>query len=186
MYVGPKIDIKIQDAIGRRWQCSTIQADFNLPERFDLDYAAPDGTKQRPIMLHRAIFGSIERFFGVLIESTAGDFPLWVAPTHMRLLPVTDDMLDYCYEIQKKAEKRGIRVEVNKDGERLAKQIRSAEQDRMPIMAVVGAKEKESNELSIRARKAGDLGTLSVDAVLDAIAEAISKNVEIQDVVKKQ
>ena len=184
-FYGPKIDIKIQDAIGRKWQCSTIQADFNLPERFDLDYTASDGSKQRPIMLHRAIFGSIERFFGVLIESTAGDFPLWVAPVHLRLLPVTDDVLDYCYEIQKLAEKRGIRVEVDNGGDRLAKQIRSAEQERIPIMAVVGAKEKESRELSLRARKAGDLGTLALDAVLDAVEKAVSTAVEIGDVITK-
>lgn len=183
-FYGPKIDIKIQDAIGRRWQCSTIQADFNLPERFDMEYASPDGTKQRPIMLHRAIFGSLERFFGVLIESTAGDFPLWMSPVHMRLLPVTDEVLDYCYEIKAAAEKKGIRVEVDNDGQRLAKQIRNAEQERIPIMAVVGAKEKESKELSIRARKAGDLGTLSTEHVLASIAEAIATAVDIQDVIK--
>ena len=183
-FYGPKIDIKIQDAIGRRWQCSTIQADFNLPERFDLEYTSPDGVKERPIMLHRAIFGSIERFFGVLIESTAGDFPLWVAPTHLRLLPVTDDVLDYCYEIQKEAKAVGIRVEVDNDGERLAKQIRRAEQERIPIMAVVGAKEKEGKQLSLRARKIGDLGTMSVESSLNAIKAAIDQAVEIQAVIK--
>ena len=183
-FYGPKIDIKIQDAIGRRWQCSTIQADFNLPERFDLEYTSPDGVKERPIMLHRAIFGSIERFFGVLIESTAGDFPLWVAPTHLRLLPVTDDVLDYCYEIQKEAKALGIRVEVDNDGERLAKQIRRAEQERIPIMAVVGAKEKEGKQLSLRARKVGDLGTMSVESSLNAIKAAIDQAVEIQAVIK--
>ena len=183
-FYGPKIDIKIQDAIGRRWQCSTIQADFNLPERFDLEYTSPDGVKERPIMLHRAIFGSIERFFGVLIESTAGDFPLWVAPTHLRLLPVTDDVLDYCYEIQKEAKAIGIRVEVDNDGERLAKQIRRAEQERIPIMAVVGAKEKEGKQLSLRARKVGDLGTMSVESSLNAIKAAIDQAVEIQAVIQ--
>lgn len=183
-FYGPKIDIKIQDAIGRRWQCSTIQADFNLPERFDLEYTSPDGVKERPIMLHRAIFGSIERFFGVLIESTAGDFPLWVAPTHLRLLPVTDDVLDYCYEIQKEAKAVGIRVEVDNDGERLAKQIRRAEQERIPIMAVVGAKEKEGKQLSLRARKIGDLGTMSVESSLNAIKAAIDQAVEIQAVIQ--
>lgn len=183
-FYGPKIDIKIQDAIGRRWQCSTIQADFNLPERFELEYTSPDGVKERPIMLHRAIFGSIERFFGVLIESTAGDFPLWVAPTHMRLLPVTDDVLDYCFEIQREAKAKGIRVEVDNDGERLAKQIRRAEQERIPIMAVVGAKEKEGKQLSLRARKAGDLGTMSVDAALTAIKAAVDQALEIQDIIQ--
>jgi threonyl-tRNA synthetase len=183
--LGPKIDIKIQDAIGRRWQCSTIQADFNLPDRFCLEYTSPEGERERPIMLHRAIFGSIERFFGVLIESTAGDFPLWISPTHLRLLPVTDEVKDYCVEVKKMAEKRGLRVEIDNDGQRLAKQIRNAEQERIPLMAVVGVKEKESRELSIRARKVGDLGSMSVEAVLDAIESAVNQAIEFPEALKK-
>jgi threonyl-tRNA synthetase len=178
-FYGPKIDIKIQDAIGRKWQCSTIQCDFNLPERFELEYASSEGTKQRPIMVHRAIFGSLERFFGVLVESTAGDFPFWLAPTHLRLLPVTDDMLDYCKSVKKEAEKMGIRVEVDTSGQRLAKQIRSAEQEKIPVMAVVGEKEKSSNQLSLRVRKFGDLGSLPINDALNILMSAISKNVEI-------
>jgi threonyl-tRNA synthetase len=181
-FYGPKIDIKIQDAIGRSWQCSTIQADFNLPERFDLEYTDSDGSKQRPIMLHRAIFGSLERFFGILIENTAGDFPLWMAPTHLRLLPVTDEALVYCNEVKKQAEKLKIRVEVNKDGERLAKQIRNAERSRVPLMAVVGEKEMKSKSLSIRSNLAGDLGEHDTSRILDIIKVAIDANVELQEV----
>jgi threonyl-tRNA synthetase len=181
-FYGPKIDIKIQDAIGRSWQCSTIQADFNLPERFDLEYTDSDGSKQRPIMLHRAIFGSLERFFGILIENTAGDFPLWMAPTHLRLLPVTDEALVYCNEVKKQAEKLKIRVEVNKYGERLAKQIRNAERSRVPLMAVVGEKEMKSKSLSIRSNLAGDLGEYDTSRILDIIKVAIDANVELQEV----
>jgi threonyl-tRNA synthetase len=177
-FYGPKIDIKIQDAIGRKWQCSTIQCDFNLPERFDLEYASADGGKQRPIMVHRAIFGSIERFFGVMIESTAGDFPLWLAPVQLRLLPVIDDVLDYCQEVMDMAASRGIRVEVDRSGNRLAKQIRNAEQEKVPLVAVVGAKEKEGRTLSVRSKKAGELGEQDVSAIVDRIVAAVQANAD--------
>ena len=104
-FYGPKIDLKIKDAIGRQWQCSTVQCDFNLPERFGLEYTSSEGTKERPIMVHRAIFGSLERFFGILTENCAGDFPFWIAPVQLKLLPVTDAVQDYCYEIAAKAKK---------------------------------------------------------------------------------
>jgi threonyl-tRNA synthetase len=180
-FYGPKIDIKIQDAIGRLWQCSTIQCDFNLPERFDLEYIASDQTRQRPIMVHRAIFGSIERFFGVLVESTAGDFPLWLAPTQLRLLPVTDDMLDFCRAVKSEGEKAGIRVEIDLSGNRLAKAIRSAEQEKIPVMAIIGAKEKESNALSLRARKGGDMGSLPIDEVISTLSKAIKERKELSE-----
>jgi len=167
-FYGPKIDLKIRDAIGRSWQCSTVQCDFNLPDRFDLEYISAEGTKERPIMVHRAIFGSIERFFGILVENCAGDFPLWLAPTQLKLLPVTDAVNDFCKEISKKAAKKGIRVEVDRGTERLAKQIRNAEQNRIPIMAVVGMKEMEEGTLAVRSRKKGDLGSFKID---DLIAE---------------
>ena len=121
--IGPKIDIKIQDAIGRLWQCSTIQVDFNLPERFDMQYVAADGTKQRPIMIHRAIFGSLERFFGILIENYAGDFPLWLAPIQVRLLPVTEDQREYAESVMNTLRKAGFRVEIDRSRDRLGKQI---------------------------------------------------------------
>ena len=165
-FYGPKIDLKIRDAIGRQWQCSTVQCDFNLPERFELEYVSAEGTRERPIMVHRAIFGSLERFFGILIENCAGDFPLWLAPVQLKLLPVTDAVYDFCTDVAKKAQRRGIRIEVDRGNERLAKQIRNAEQQRVPIMAVVGMKEMESNSLAVRSRKLGDLGLFSVDDLL--------------------
>lgn len=186
-FYGPKIDLKIRDAIGRQWQCSTVQCDFNLPDRFDLEYVSAEGTRERPIMVHRAIFGSVERFFGILIENSAGDFPFWLAPTQLKLLPVTDSVMDYCYEVAAKAKKLGVRVEVDRGAERLAKQIRNAERGRIPIMGVVGVKEMESGKLAIRSRKDGDLGSFEVDALLDEIvrcnemAEEMTMKGEIEE-----
>jgi len=180
-FYGPKIDIKIKDAIGRSWQCSTIQCDFNLPERFNLEYTDSDSSKQRPIMLHRAIFGSLERFFGILIENTAGDFPLWISPVHLRLLPVSDSALDYCYEIKKAASKFGLRFEVDTDGQRLAKQIRNAEQDKIPLVGVIGEKEISDRSLTIRSRKKGDLGTYELNNIVDMINQAVVDNVELHE-----
>lgn len=180
-FYGPKIDIKIKDAIGRYWQCSTVQCDFNLPQRFDLEYVAPDQSRKRPVMLHRAIFGSLERFFGVLIENTAGDFPLWLAPVHLRLLPVTDEMVPFCLDAKKRAFKYGIRVEVDSGTQRLGKQIRSAEMERIPVMAVVGAKERDSEKLSIRLRGHGDVGSFTVDTLLSALRDAIENDVSLEE-----
>ena len=178
-FYGPKIDLKIRDAIGRQWQCSTIQCDFNLPERFGLEYMSSEGTKEQPIMVHRAIFGSLERFFGILTENCAGDFPFWIAPVQLKLLPVTDAVQDYCYEIAAKAKRAGIRIEVDRGTERLAKQIRNAEQQRIPIMAVVGMKEMESGKLAIRSRKLGDLGSFGVDELLDELILCVQNTVEM-------
>ncbi len=181
-FYGPKIDLKIRDAIGRSWQCSTVQCDFNLPERFGLEYVSAEGTREQPIMLHRAIFGSIERFFGILVENTAGDFPLWLAPTQLKLLPVTDAVMDYCIDVKKKAAKMGLRVEVDRGNERLAKQIRNAEQSRIPIMGVVGMKEMEEETLAIRSRKEGNLGSFSVD---DLLEELYRCDVAAEEMTKK-
>jgi threonyl-tRNA synthetase len=178
-FYGPKIDIKIRDAIGRQWQCSTVQCDFNLPERFELEYVSAEGTRERPIMVHRAIFGSMERFFGILTENCAGNFPLWLAPTQLKLLPVTDAVQDYCQEVAKKARKAGIRVEVDRGNERLAKQIRNAEQSKVPIIAVVGMKEMESGTLAIRSNSLGDLGSFSVDDLMSELAQCSADAVEM-------
>eukprot|EP00970_Alexandrium_tamarense_P000672 scaffold71_cov174-Alexandrium_tamarense.AAC.6 len=178
-FYGPKIDLKIKDAIGRTWQCSTVQCDFNLPERFDLEYVSAEGKKERPIMVHRAIFGSIERFFGILVENTAGDLPFWLAPTQLKLLPVTDAVVDYCKEVAKKANKMGLRVEVDRGAERLAKQIRNAEQSRIPVMAVVGMKEMEEGTLALRSRKLGDLGSFAVDDLLSELKRCDDDAVEM-------
>ena len=178
-FYGPKIDLKIKDAIGRTWQCSTVQCDFNLPERFGLEYVSAEGTKEKPIMLHRAIFGSIERFFGIMVENTAGDFPFWLAPTQLKLLPVTDAVLPYCKEVSKKAAKMGLRVEVDPGNERLAKQIRNAEKSRVPIMAVVGMTEMEEGTLAVRSRKLGDLGSFSIDDLLEELVSCSEDAVEM-------
>jgi threonyl-tRNA synthetase len=178
-FYGPKIDIKIKDAIGRLWQCSTIQVDFNLPERFDMDYVAADGSRQRPIMIHRAIFGSLERFFGILIENYAGDFPLWLAPVQVRLLPVSDEQRDYATAIALKLKQLGYRVEVDSSGERLGKQIRTAELEKIPVVAVVGKREMENQSLSIRTRQSGELGSLTLSELQEKMQHAIRNKQQI-------
>jgi threonyl-tRNA synthetase len=172
-FYGPKIDFKIVDAIGRKWQLSTCQCDFNLPDRFDMQYVADDGERKRPIMLHRAIFGSIERFFGILIESCAGELPLWLTPVQMRLLPVTESAAAVCLEVQARCKAAGLRVEVDPGRERLAKQIRTAQQDYVPLFAVVGEREVQDGTLAVRSRQDGDLGVATVDSVMARILHSV-------------
>ena len=171
-FYGPKIDLKIEDAIGRMWQCSTIQLDFNLPERFKLEYVAADGSRQRPIMIHRAIFGSLERFFGIMTENYAGDFPFWLAPEQIRLLPVTDEVMSYAEKIKQALKSAGVRCDIDQSGDRLGKLIRTGEQKKIPVLAVIGAQEAEHNTLSLRSRLQGDLGEVAVDALLQAAETA--------------
>lgn len=171
-FYGPKIDLKIEDALGRKWQCSTIQVDFNLPERFDITYVDSNSEKKRPIMIHRAVLGSLERFFGVLIEHYAGDFPLWLSPVQARVLPVTDTQLSFCYEVVTKLKANGIRAEVC-HGERLPKLIRNAEKQRIPLMGVVGPREVETGTLTVRSRFGGELGTMSVDDFTSRIKKVV-------------
>ncbi|KAI5660694.1 hypothetical protein M9H77_20017 [Catharanthus roseus] len=172
-FYGPKIDLKIEDALGRKWQCSTIQVDFNLPQRFDITYVDSNQEKKRPIMIHRAVLGSLERFFGVLIEHYAGDFPLWLSPIQTRILPVTDAQLEYCEKVAMRLKDAGIRVEVC-SGERLPKLIRNAEKQKIPLMAVVGPKEMETQTLTIRSRyNGGELGAMTVDNFIEQIGFAV-------------
>ena len=171
-FYGPKIDLKIEDAIGRMWQCSTIQLDFNLPERFELDYIAADGSKQRPIMIHRAIFGSLERFFGIMTENYAGDFPFWLAPEQIRLLPVTDEVLGYAEELQNQLKEAGIRASIDRSGDRLGKLIRTGEQMKIPVLAVIGAKEAEQGAASLRSRRDGDLGVITKERLITTAQSA--------------
>jgi threonyl-tRNA synthetase len=171
-FYGPKIDIKIEDAIGRMWQCSTIQLDFNLPERFELEYVASDSSRQQPIMIHRAIFGSLERFFGILIENYAGDFPIWLAPVQIRLLPVGDDFIPFAQQAVAQLKRAGLRAEVDLSGDRLGKLIRNAEKAKIPVMAVVGAKEVETATLSVRTRAGGELGAIALDEVQERLQRA--------------
>jgi threonyl-tRNA synthetase len=173
-FYGPKIDIKIEDAIGRRWQCSTIQLDFNLPDRFEMEYVGDDGARHQPIMIHRALFGSVERFIGVLIENYAGDFPLWLAPVQVKLIAVSDGQMEYAQQVAAQMKAAGLRVQLDHSGDRMAKQIRKAEMEKIPVMAVIGAKEVEAGTLSIRSRKHGELGAISVDEAISKMQLAIS------------
>ena len=175
-FYGPKLDFIFQDALEREWQLGTVQVDYNLPERFDLEYTANDGSRQRPVMIHRAPFGSLERLIGILIEEYVGDFPLWLAPVQIRLLPVSDVQLDYAQSVASQLRSQGIRAEVDTSGERLGKMIRNAETQKIPIMSVIGAKELESNSLSVRTRASGELGMISVDEVLEKIQAAIANH----------
>jgi threonyl-tRNA synthetase len=174
-FYGPKLDFIFQDVLDREWQLGTVQVDYNLPERFDLEFVAEDGTRQRPVMIHRAPFGSLERLIGILIEEYAGDFPLWLAPVQMRLLPVSDEFLPYAQQVAQDMLVAGIRAEADSSHERLGKQIRNGEKDKIPVMAVVGAKEVESNSLSVRTRKAGELGDRPVTEVIERMKAAIEK-----------
>ncbi|DBB11918.1 TPA: hypothetical protein ACH3X3_006058 [Trebouxia sp. C0006] len=171
-FYGPKIDVKIQDVLGRKWQCSTIQLDFNLPERFQMAYTDDGNHKQQPIMIHRAIFGSIERFFGILIENCAGAFPLWLAPVQCRIMPVTDAVLDYAQDVVAQMREAGIRVQLD-SGERIGKLIRNAEKAKTPVMCVVGEKEASNNQLSVRTYgEDGDRGVMAMAEVITRIQDA--------------
>ncbi|MBD1912123.1 MULTISPECIES: threonine--tRNA ligase [unclassified Leptolyngbya] len=174
-FYGPKLDFMVQDALEREWQLGTVQVDYNLPERFDLEYVAEDGSRQRPVMIHRAPFGSLERLIGILIEEYAGDFPLWLAPVQARLLPVTEEFLPFCRQVVEQMRSHNIRAEVDESGERLGKMIRNAEKEKVPVMAIVGAKEVEAQALSIRTRASGELGSLAVSEVIQRMDEAIAQ-----------
>jgi threonyl-tRNA synthetase len=175
-FYGPKLDFIFHDALDREWQLGTVQVDYNLPERFQLEYVAEDGIRKRPVMIHRAPFGSLERLIGILIEEYAGDFPFWLAPVQARLIPVSEVQLPFVKEVAQKMRTLGIRAEADTSGERLGKSIRNAEKAKIPVMAVVGAKEVESSTLSIRTRAAGELGTIAVTEVLEKMKNAIANH----------
>jgi len=175
-FYGPKLDFIFQDALEREWQLGTVQVDYNLPERFNLEYVAEDGTRKRPVMIHRAPFGSVERLIGILIEEYAGDFPLWLAPLQARLLPVSDEQLAFAQQVHQQMLAQGLRIELDTSGDRLGKQIRNAEKEKIPVMAVIGAKEVESNSLSIRTRASGELGAIPVPEVIEKMQAAIKEH----------
>jgi threonyl-tRNA synthetase len=162
-FYGPKIDFKIEDAIGRLWQLGTVQYDFNLPERFELEYVGEDNKPHRPVMVHRALFGSIERFFGVLIEHYAGAFPLWLAPVQVAVLPITDRVNNYAAEVAAVLRKSGLRVETNLRSEKIGAKIRDAQMQKVPFMLVLGDREMEQGNVAVRERLQGDLGVMSTD-----------------------
>lgn len=175
-FYGPKLDFIFTDALDREWQLGTVQVDYNLPERFGLEYVAEDGSRQRPVMIHRAPFGSLERLIGILIEEYAGDFPLWLAPTQVRLLPVTESHVAYAQQVVDQLRLQGVRAEVDLSGDRMGKMIRNSEKGKIPVMAVVGDQEVEGNSLSVRTRAQGELGALPVDEVMTRIGNAIASH----------
>ena len=162
MFYGPKIDIRVEDAIGRTWQLTTVQFDFNLPERFQLEYIGEDNKPHRPIMIHRALFGSMERFFGVLIEHYAGAFPMWLAPVQIAVLPITDRVNEYADELARELREAGFRVEANLRSEKIGAKIRDAQLQKVPFMLVLGDREMEQKTVAVRERARGDIGVMSV------------------------
>ncbi len=174
VFYGPKIDIKIKDSLNRSWQCSTIQVDFNLPERFDLEYVASDGARHRPIMIHRALLGSLERFIGVLIEHYAGDFPTWLTPVQATILTISKDQKDFAQKTKKMLEQNNVRVNLDERDEKLGLKIREAELSKIPYMLIIGAKEASEAKVSVRSRAKGDLGIMSVESLKDLILEDVN------------
>ena len=175
VFYGPKIDVKIKDQLGRAWQCSTIQVDFNLPEQFGLEYVAEDGARHRPIMVHRALLGSLERFFGVLIEHYAGAFPVWLSPVQAILISISDKEIPYAEEVLAKLRAQGIRAELDARNEKLGQKIRTAEMMKVPYMLVIGGKERENGEVSVRSKKQGDLKAMATEAFLERISKEIEQ-----------
>lgn len=169
VFYGPKIDLKIRDVLGRAWQCSTVQIDFNNPERFGLTYVGEDGKTHQPIMIHRALLGSIERFFGILIEHYAGAFPTWLAPVQAKILPITDKQAEYADQVRDQLRNAGFRVEVDDRNEKIGLKIRDAEKGKVPYMLVLGKRESEAKQVSVRKRSEGDLGAMKVQEVIDLI-----------------
>jgi len=172
-FYGPKIDFHLEDSIGRTWQCGTIQLDFQMPERFDLTYVGEDSEKHRPVMLHRVIFGSIERFIAILTEHYAGAFPTWLAPVQVKILPITDRSLDYACKIQAQLEELDIRTELDNRNEKIGYKIRAAQMEKVPYMLVIGDKEVENSVVSVRSRVKGDTGSMSVGDFINTVEEEI-------------
>jgi threonyl-tRNA synthetase len=173
-FYGPKIDIKIRDAIGRQWQCSTVQLDFNLPERFDMEYVSETNERRRPIMIHRALFGSLERFFGVLIEHYAGLFPLWLAPVQLAVLTITERQDDYARSVVEALRKKGLRVEADLRNEKIGFKIREHTLKRVPYLLVLGDREMETQTVAVRTRSGEDLGSMGVDTLLSRVQSEIA------------
>jgi len=174
-FYGPKIDFHLEDSIGRTWQCATIQLDFQMPERFDLTYIGQDNEKHRPVMIHRTILGSMERFIGVLIEHHAGKFPVWLSPVQVHVLPISDKFNDYAFKIKEQLAEKGIRVEVDTRAEKIGYKIREAQLAKTPYMLVVGEKEAESNSVSVRVRDEGDIGSMQFEDFVNKLVSEIEE-----------
>nr|WP_025773954.1 threonine--tRNA ligase [Clostridium botulinum] len=172
-FYGPKIDFHLKDCIGRTWQCGTIQLDFQMPERFDLSYIGADGEKHRPVMVHRTIYGSVERFIGILIEQYAGAFPTWLAPVQVKLMNITDAQYDYLKKVQEALKENNIRVEIDTRNEKIGYKIREAQLQKVPYMLILGDKEVEAGKVAVRSRKDGDLGAISLEEFIEKIKNEI-------------
>ena len=172
-FYGPKIDFHLEDSIGRTWQCGTIQLDMQMPERFELEYTAADGSKKRPVMIHRVCFGSIERFIGILIEHFAGQFPTWLAPVQVKVLPISEKFSDYAKEVSDKLDAAGIRVQTDYRAEKIGYKIREARNERVPYIIVVGEKDQAVNKVSLRSRKNGEEGQMDLADVIARIQEEV-------------
>ena len=172
-FYGPKIDFHLRDSLGRTWQCGTIQLDFQMPQRFELEYTAEDGSKKRPIMIHRVCFGSIERFIGILIEHFAGKFPVWLAPVQVKVIPVSEKSMDYAAGVYKKLKKAGIRVKLDYKDEKVGYKIRQAQLEKVPYMLVLGEKEAAGGAITVRSRDKGDLGTAQLDDFIEDVKRRI-------------
>ena len=176
-FYGPKIDFHLEDSIGRTWQCGTIQLDFQLPQRFELEYVGEDGQKHRPIMVHRVVFGSIERFIGILIEHFAGKFPVWLSPLQVKILPITDRQVEYANALCAKMKEAGVRVQVDDRSEKIGYKIREAQMEKVPYMLVVGANEEEAGQVAVRRRDKGDMGAINADEFIAMVKEDIAKKI---------
>jgi threonyl-tRNA synthetase len=174
-FYGPKIDFHLTDAIGRKWQCGTIQLDFQMPEKFNLTYEADDNTKKRPIMLHRAVLGSVERFMGILVEHFKGKFPLWISPLQIAILPIADRHNSYSEEIKKEFKKHGFRVKINDNAETMNKKIRSAQLEKINYILVIGDKEEENKTVNVRTRDEEILGEKKISEFIKELKEEIEK-----------
>ena len=172
-FYGPKLDFHMADSLGRTWQCGTIQLDMQMPERFELEYVGEDGQKHRPVMIHRVVLGSIERFIGVITEHYAGAFPTWLSPVQVKLLPITDRAAEYADQVAAKLDEAGYRVEVDHRNEKIGKKIREAQLEKVPYMLVIGDKEAESGTVSVRHRADGDLGVMEIDAFMAQLKELV-------------
>ncbi len=179
-FYGPKIDFHIKDAIGRTWQCGTIQLDFSMPEKFELDYVGEDGEKHRPVMIHRAIYGSLERFLGILIEHYAGAFPLWLSPVQVKIISVGGDHIEYCQKLAKEFESNDIRAEVDSHDETVGNKIRKAVKERSPYMLVIGDKEMNSDKLAVRVRGSEKVVEIKQDEFVEKIKSLVnSRSLEL-------
>jgi threonyl-tRNA synthetase len=174
-FYGPKIDLKVKDAIGREWQLSTTQFDFNLPDRFDLTYVGEDGQQHRPYMVHRALMGSLERFFGILIEHYGGAFPVWLAPVQAVAIPIADRHMDYASEVVKKLKAEGIRAKLDSRNERMNAKIRDAQKQKVPYMLVIGDQEAEAGQVALRHRSGENPGAMDVDAFIQIAKQDIAE-----------